>query len=46
MKGSPQFLDWRGELGRLNYLKQIFKRLVILSLILGVNIGLHLLVGL
>jgi len=46
MKGSPQFFDWRGELGRLNYLKQIIKRLVILLLILGVNIGLHLLVGL
>ena len=46
MKDFPQFFDWRGELGRLDYLKEIIKRLVILSLILGINIGLCLLVGL
>ena len=45
-QGLPQFFDWRGELGRLDYFKQIIKRLVILLLILGVNIGLCLLVGL
>ena len=46
VKELPPFFDWRGELGRLDYLKEIFKRLLILSLILGINIGLCLLVGL
>ncbi len=46
IKDFPQFFDGRGELGRLDYLKEIIKRLVILSLILGINIGLCLLVGL
>ena len=46
MKDLPEFFDWRGELGRLDYFKQFIKRLVILLLILGVNIGLCLLVGL
>ena len=45
-QGLPQLFDWKGELGRLDYFKQIIKRLVILLLILGVNIGLCLLVGL
>jgi len=45
-QGLPQFFDWRGELGRLDYFKQIIKRLMILLLILGVNIGLCLLMGL
>ena len=45
-QGLPQFFDWRGELGRLDYFKQIIKRLVILLLILGDNIGLCLLMGL
>ena len=46
MKALHQFFDWRGELGRLGYLMQVIKRLIILLLILGVNIGLCLLVGL
>ena len=46
MKDLYQFFDWRGELGRLEYLIQVIKRLIILLLILGVNIGLCLLVGL
>ena len=46
MKDLYQFFDWRGELGRLEYLIQFIKRLIILLLILGVNIGLCLLVGL
>ena len=46
MKALDQFFDWRGELGRLGYLMQVIKRLIILLLILGVNIGLCLLVGL
>ena len=27
MKDFPQFFGWRGELGRLDYLKEIIKRL-------------------
>lgn len=46
MKGLPQFFNWEGELGRLDYLGEVIKRLLILSLILAVNIGLCLLVGL
>ena len=46
MKGLPQFFSWEGELGRLDYFKQFIRRLVILLLILGVNIGLCLLMGL
>ena len=45
MKGLPKFLDWRGELGRIEYIKEVIKRLLILSLILGLNVGLCLLVG-
>ena len=46
MKGLPQFFSWKGELGRLDYLGEVIKRLLILSLILAVNIGLCMLVGL
>ena len=46
MKGLPKFLDWRGELGRIEYIKEVIKRLLILSLILGLNVGLCLLVEL
>lgn len=46
MQGLPQFFDWRGELGRVGYIKEIFRRLLILSLIFGINIGLCLLAGL
>ena len=46
MKGLIEFFDWRGELGRLDYIKEIFKRLLVLALILGINIGLCILVGL
>lgn len=46
MKGLPQFFSWEGELGRLDYLGEVIKRLLILSLILAVNIGLCMLVGL
>ena len=43
MKGLPNFFDWRGELGRIEYIKEVIKRLLILSLILGLNVGLCLL---
>ena len=46
MKGLLQFFSWKGELGRLDYLGEVIKRLLILSLILAVNIGLCMLVGL
>ena len=46
MKALHQFFDWRGELGRIEYIKEVIKRLLILSLILGLNVGLCLLAGL
>ena len=46
MKELPQFFDWRGELGRLDYLKEIIRRLLIVLMIFGINIALCILVGL
>ena len=46
MNHLPQFFDWRGELGRLGYLKEIIRRCIILSLVFGLNIGLRWLAGL
>ena len=46
MKELPQFFDWRGELGRLDYLKEIIRRLLIILIIFGINIALCVLVGL
>ncbi len=46
MKGLPEFFDWRGELGRIDYVGEAIRRLLILLLILGINIGLCLLMGL
>jgi uncharacterized membrane protein YhaH (DUF805 family) len=46
MKELAQFFDWRGELGRLDYLKEIIRRLLIILMIFGINIALCILVGL
>jgi uncharacterized membrane protein YhaH (DUF805 family) len=46
MKELPQFFDWRGELGRLDYLKEIIRRLLIILIIFGINIALCILAGL
>ena len=46
MKGIIEFFDWTGELGRIDYIKEMLKRLLILALILGINIGLCILAGL
>ena len=46
MKELIEFFDWTGELGRIDYIKEMFKRLLILALILGINIGLCILAGL
>ena len=42
----PKFFDWRGELGRLDYLKEILRRLLIVLVIFGLNISLCFLAGL
>ena len=42
----PKFFDWRGELGRLDYLKEILRRLLIVVVIFGLNISLCFLAGL
>ena len=42
----PKFFDWRGELGRLDYLKEILRRLLVVLVIFGLNISLCFLAGL
>ena len=42
----PKFFDWSGELGRLDYLKEILRRLLIVLVIFGLNISLCFLAGL
>ncbi len=42
----PKFFDWRGEFGRLDYLKEILRRLLVVLVIFGLNISLCFLAGL
>ena len=45
MNQLPHFLDWRGELGRLAYLRKVIQRILILIVVMGFNLGLNALMG-
>ena len=45
MNQLPQFFDWRGELGRLAYLRKVIQRILILIVVMGFNLGLNALMG-
>ena len=45
MNQLPQFFDWRGELGRLAYLRKVIQRILILIVVMGFNLGLSALMG-
>ena len=45
MNQLPHFFDWRGELGRLAYLRKVIQRILILIIVMGFNLGLNALMG-